>query len=238
MSIADPHCHTVASDGMATPRELIAAALSAAIDLIAVTDHDTMHNVQECVERGGEAGLMVIPGQEVTTAWPAQTHLLAWFLERPIKSGMSLLDTVRAVRDQGGLVIIPHPFMPTYFASCQPGMLRRLIEVEAVDGIEIVHTAPMGRLRQRRLEAFYAQHRQRLGAAIGSSDSHFGGHDLGGALTAFEGQTVADFRAAVESGQTTAARGRPRQVPATLALRQQGRSLVSLPLRRLLGQLP
>src|SRR5579864_2205437 len=125
---ADPHCHTTSSDGMVSPAELVDAAVKAHLDLIAVTDHDTMQSVEEAQQRGEAAGLAVVAGQEVTTAWPAQTHVLGWFLERPVRRGMSLEDTVAAIHDQGGLAIIPHPFMPTYFASIQPGMLRRLLE--------------------------------------------------------------------------------------------------------------
>ncbi|HVB78188.1 MAG TPA: PHP domain-containing protein [Candidatus Nitrosotalea sp.] len=237
MSHADPHCHTLASDGMCSPAELVRAAQARQLDLIAVTDHDTMAAVAECTERGGELGLAVISGQEITTAWPAQTHVLAWYLSRPIRSGMSLADTVRAVHEQGALAVIPHPFMPTYFASCQPGMLLKLLELEPVDAIETLHTAPMGGSRRHQLAAFYEQHRERLGAAVGSSDSHFGGHDLGGALTWFEGQGGDGFRRAVESRSTRPVPGRRRQVPLSLALRQQRRSLLELPLRRLTGQL-
>ena len=63
---------------------------------------------------------------------------MGWFLEKPVKRGMSLEDTVDAIHDQGGLVIIPHPFMPVYFGSIQPYMLRRLIEHHPVDGILLV----------------------------------------------------------------------------------------------------
>jgi hypothetical protein len=159
--------------------------------------------------------------------------MLAWFLERPVRSGMSLRDTVRAIHDAGGLAIVPHPFMPVYFGSIQPGMLRRLLETETVDGIEVVFTAPIGSRRRAVLDRFVAAHRERLGAQIGSSDSHFGAHDLGRVLTAYEG----DFRRAVE-GRTTAPRmGRRRPVPLTAAARQQWRSLVEVPVRRLRGTL-
>ena len=50
--LADPHCHTFASDGMVTPAELVDAAVKAHVDLIAVTDHDTMASVKEAQERG------------------------------------------------------------------------------------------------------------------------------------------------------------------------------------------
>src|SRR5712671_7378324 len=109
MPLADPHCHTTASDGMVTPAELVDAAVNAHVDLIAVTDHDTMASVKEVQERGAAAGLTVVPGQEVTTRGPAQTHLLGWFLDRPIKRGMSLEDSVAAIHDAGGLAIVPHP---------------------------------------------------------------------------------------------------------------------------------
>ena len=198
MSLADPHCHTTASDGMVEPAELVRDALERGLRLIAVCDHDTMANAAEVRARGEAAGLAVVCGEEVTTRWPAQTHVVGWFLERPVRSGMSLEDTVDAIRDQGGLAIIPHPFMPTYFASCQPGMLARLIERHAVDGIELEHTAPTSSGRQRRLADFYNANRDRLGAAIGSSDSHFGRHDLAQALTEFDGESADDFRAAAD----------------------------------------
>jgi predicted metal-dependent phosphoesterase TrpH len=235
---ADPHCHTHASDGMVGPAELVAAACELKLDLIAVTDHDTMACVGETVGLGEAAGLAVVPGQEVTTAWPAQTHVLGWFLERPVRMGMSLADTVAAIHDQGGLAVIPHPFMPTWFASCQEGMLARLIEVHPVDAVEIEHTAPTTAGRRAALHAFYRAHRERLGAAVAGSDSHFGRHDLGRAITEFEGSSADDFRRAVLARTTNPVTGlRQARVPLALVARQQARSLVELPLRRLRGQL-
>jgi len=234
MPIADPHCHTTASDGMVTPSELVAAAVAAGLHLIAVTDHDTMRSVKETQERGHAAGLTVVAGQEITTRWPARTHMMAWFLDRPIKWGMSLDDTVAAVHDQGGLAIVPHPFMPVYFGSIQPDMLRRLIEKHRLDGIEMVFTVPIGARRRRQLDAFYADNRDRLGAAVGGSDCHFGAHDIGSAITEYAG----DFRTAISERTTQPRRIRHAgRLPAALALRQQWRALVDLPLRRSRGQL-
>ena len=230
---ADPHCHTTASDGMVTPAELVAAAVSAGLDLIAVTDHDTMAAVGETVERGAAAGLSVVAGQEVTTKWPARTHIGGWFLGQPIRRGMSLEDTVAAIHDQGGLAIIVHPFMPVYFGSIQPGMLRRLLERHSVDGIEMLSTVPIGARRRKVLDEFYAANRDRLGAAIGASDCHFGGHDIGRAVTEYEG----DFRTAVMHRATRPQRRVRRRVPTGIAVRQQWRALVDLPVRRMRGRL-
>jgi len=231
--LADPHCHTRASDGMVSPKELIEAAIASGLDLIAVTDHDTMAAVDEVQERGAAAGLTVVAGQEVTTRGPAQTHLLGWFLERPVKRGLSLEDSVAAIHDAGGLAIVPHPFMPVYFGSIQPGMLRRLIEKQPVDGIEVMFTVPIGRRRRAVLDAFLAANRERLGAYIGASDCHFGGHDMGRVLTAYEG----DFRAAVVERRTEPRLGKRHAVPRGMAVRQQWRALVEVPVLRLRGRL-
>src|SRR6266704_5978801 len=216
MALADPHCHTLASDGMVTPAELVDAAVRAGLALIAITDHDTMANAREVHERGEAAGLAVVMGQEVTTKGPAQTHILGWFLEKPIKMSMSLADTVAAIHDQGGLVIIPHPFMPVYFGSIQPGMLRRLIERHPVDGIETMFTAPIGTRRRNQLEAFFAQNRDRLGAPVGGSDCHFGGYDMGRVVTEYDG----DFRTAIQKRTTAPRSNRDGDgVPLGMALR-------------------
>jgi hypothetical protein len=219
---------------MVTPAELVDAAVKAHLDLIAVSDHDTMASVKEVQQRGVSVGLSVVAGQEITTKWPAQTHVVGWFLEKPIARGMSLEDTVAAIHDQGGLAIIPHPFMPVYFGSIQPGMLRRLLEHHHVDGIEMMFTVPIGGRRRRQLDEFYDRNQDRLGAAIGGSDCHFGAYDIGRVLTAYEG----DFRTAVKLRATRPQAGREAsRVPIGLALRQQWTSMVRLPLRRLSGQL-
>lgn len=232
--IGDPHCHTISSDGMVTAAQLVDAAVKSHLDLIALTDHDTMDSVQEAQQRGQAAGIVVVPGEEITTRWPGQTHVLGWFLEQPIKRGMSLEDTVGAIHDQGGLAIVPHPFMPVYFGSIQPDMLRRLIEKHRLDGIEMASTVPIGNRRRKELDDFYAKNKERLGAAVGGSDCHFGAHDIGQVVTRYEG----DFRTAVESATTVPQRVRHAGLaPTGTVLRQQWRALVDLPLRRLLGQL-
>jgi hypothetical protein len=219
---------------MVTPAELVEAAVKAKIDLIAVTDHDTMACVWEVQQRGEGAGLTVVAGQEVTTKWPATTHLMGWFLEKPVKRGLTLEDSVAAIHDQGGLAIIPHPFMPVYFGSIQPYMLRRLLDRHHVDGIEMMFTVPVGRRRRRELDSFYAHNKERLGAAIGGSDCHFGARDIGQVLTAYEG----DFKTAVQLRTTRPQAGRKKDpLPVGLVLRQEWRALVELPMRRLLGKL-
>jgi hypothetical protein len=113
-------------------------------------------------------------------------------------------------------------------------MLHRLIEKHQVDGIELMSTVPMGKRRRKELDAFYAENRDRLGAAVGGSDCHLGAYDIASVVTTYEG----DFRTALLQ-RTTAPQRLPKahSAPARLLLRQQWRALVDLPLRRLRGQL-
>src|SRR5258708_25189992 len=140
---------------MVTPAQLVEAAKKANLDLIAVTDHDTMASVEETQKRGEENGLTVIAGQEITTRWPAQTHIMAWFLTHPISRGMSIEDTVKAIHAQRALAIIPHPFMPTSFASIQPDMLQQLIQTHHLHQTDLVFPPPPPPPRRKHPPTFY-----------------------------------------------------------------------------------
>jgi hypothetical protein len=112
-------------------------------------------------------------------------------------------------------------------------MLRRLLDHHHVDGIEMTFTVPIGARRRRELDAFFERNRERLGAAIGASDCHFGKHDIARVVTDYEG----DFRTAVKLRATEPRLVRAREaIPAGLVVRQQWRSLIELPIRRATGR--
>lgn len=236
-SVAETHAHTLASDGMVSPDELVAAAADAGISVLCLTDHDTTAAVDRAIECGAACGVDVVRGEEVTTAWPAGIHIIGLFLGQPVRMGMSVEDTVDAIHDDGGLVVLPHPFMPTYFASISPSRTRRLLEQRQVDGIELRHTAAMLPWAWGTLDDFYARHRDALGAALGAGDSHFGHHDLGRMVTVFPGTGADDLRRAIEAQTTSPRRGlRSEPPPLRMRLAQQRRSLWWLPRERLAGR--
>lgn len=236
LGAAEVHAHTLASDGVVTPEELVAAAADVGINVLAITDHDTTASWERAIAAGVGLGVEVIAGEEVTTRAPAGVHVVGLFLSEPVRMGMTIEDTVDAIHDQGGLAILAHPFMPTFFASIQQGRARRLLETHTVDGIELRHTAPIHGGAVRRLDRFYAAHRERLGAALGAGDSHFGRFDLGRMITTFPGRTAADLRAAIENRTTSPLRGvEPAGPPLSLRIAQQRRSLLWLPNQRRIG---
>jgi hypothetical protein len=97
----------------------------------------------------------------------------------------------------------------------------------------MLSTVPMGSARRKLLKEFFEANRERLGAAIGASDCHFGAGDMGRMLTSYEG----DFRTAVIECTVKPVRGVRRRIPTGIALRQQWRGLIELPMRRLTGRL-
>ncbi len=75
----DLHCHSTASDGKLAPAEVAALAAERGVELLALTDHDTLVGVAEAQAAGAERGLRVMPGIELSARWPrGQCHLLAW----------------------------------------------------------------------------------------------------------------------------------------------------------------
>src|SRR6266702_6353226 len=75
----DLHAHTLASDGSDTPLELVGAAAAAGIEVLAVTDHDSVEGLGQALPAGERAGVEVLAGCEVTGDVEGRVvHLLAY----------------------------------------------------------------------------------------------------------------------------------------------------------------
>ena len=102
---ADFHIHTRYSpDSDMPPKALVAKCTKAGLDCIAVTDHNT---IEGALETARIALFTVIVGEEVKSSGGEITGL---FLKEPIAKDLTPLETVLAIKAQGGLVSIPHPF--------------------------------------------------------------------------------------------------------------------------------
>lgn len=109
----DLHCHTEASADCITPIELIPQrCLEQGIRIQAITDHDEIwgaQEVQKLVRNNPELELEIIVGEEVMTN---MGEIIGLFLNEKIEPGLSPEETVRQIRAQGGLVLLPHGFDP------------------------------------------------------------------------------------------------------------------------------
>ena len=192
---------------MATVPELLAHVEERGdLDVIAVTEHDTLRAGDEARELHGRTAYRfeVVCGMEVTTL---DGHLLALFVDKPIASFQRMEPTLEAIHRQGGIAIVPHP-LSWLTRSVGVNVLDRVAAVRNdgvhFDGIEEYNLSPAGRAtsaKARRLNE------ERLGlASIGSSDAHFLA-SIGSARTEFAGTTAAELRRAIETRATQGAAG-------------------------------
>jgi predicted metal-dependent phosphoesterase TrpH/glycosyltransferase involved in cell wall biosynthesis len=106
---ADLHLHTSWSHDCQIPvEELLDHAQAQGLGAIAVTDHNVFGGALEAVEQARGRNLTVIPGEEVKT--DGEGEVIGLFLREQVPRGMSFGDTVAAIRAQGGIVYLPHPF--------------------------------------------------------------------------------------------------------------------------------
>jgi predicted metal-dependent phosphoesterase TrpH len=127
---ADFHNHTHYSrDSVMSPQAFIDACLRKGLDCVAVTDHDQIEGafvVQKL------APFKVIVGEEVKTS---EGELIGLFLKELVPRGMSPEDTVRCIHEQGGIVIVPHPFDVFRRSVITRQALERIAPtVDAVEG--------------------------------------------------------------------------------------------------------
>ncbi len=162
----DLHMHTDHSPDCATPVEvLLETARDRGLGAIAITDHNEVSGALEARRIAeGMDDLKVIVGEEVKTA--EQGEVIGLFLEEKIPRGMTMAETLAAIRAQGGIVYVPHPF--DRFHSV-PDYEHLLEMVEEIDVLEVFN--PRVALTAFNEEARRFAEKYRIVSGAGS-DSH------------------------------------------------------------------
>jgi predicted metal-dependent phosphoesterase TrpH len=107
--VVDLHTHTSAShDCRVAPEVLLEHAVAEGLGAIAITDHNVFSGAEEVSELARGRDIAVIRGEEVKT--DGQGEVIGLFLKEEIPRGMSFGETIAAIKAQGGLVYLPHPF--------------------------------------------------------------------------------------------------------------------------------
>lgn len=101
---ADLHLHTTASDGRLTPCELVRRAAELQLDVIAITDHDSVEGIQPALEEAQNyPRLTVIPGVEINTDVPkGEVHILGYFINYRDPQFNRALEELRNSRYERG----------------------------------------------------------------------------------------------------------------------------------------
>jgi predicted metal-dependent phosphoesterase TrpH len=127
--VCDLHMHTNWSfDCTVDPADLIMYAEGTGLGAIAVTDHNAFGGALETIELARDHELVVIPGEEVKTE--GQGEVIGLFLQEEIPRGMSFPDTVAAIKEQGGLVYLPHPFDRMHSIPDPATLQRHLADID------------------------------------------------------------------------------------------------------------
>ena len=130
--VADLHMHTSWShDCSIDPAELVDYAEAQGLGAIAVTDHNVFGGALETADYASGRELVVIPGEEVKT--DAQGEVIGLFLEREIPRNLSFADTIAAIREQGGLVYVPHPFDRLHAIPDPRTLHRHLADIDVFE---------------------------------------------------------------------------------------------------------
>ncbi|WP_436931817.1 CehA/McbA family metallohydrolase [Halosimplex halobium] len=197
----DAHVHTDASyDCSTTPERVVDAALAAGLDAVAITDHDAVGGARRAVAAAAGTDLLVVPGVEVSTA---EGHLLALGVDRAPAPDRPFAETATAVREAGGVAVVPHPFQVS-----RHGVRRSVLADCEVDGVETRNAVAVTGYGNRRARQFAAAEGY---PTVGGSDAHRPGL-VGRAFTSvtlpagvdWATMTVADVLAGIRAGTATA----------------------------------
>jgi predicted metal-dependent phosphoesterase TrpH len=198
----DLHCHTSASfDSLADPLAVARAAVTRGLTHLAITDHDRIDGALRARDEA-PAGLTVIVGEEIKTL---DGDLIAVFLDEAVPPGMPATETIEAIRAQGGLVGVPHPFD---HLRGSVGREEGLAKLEAlaplVDWIETYNARVLGGSGNEQAATFAREHGL---PGMSVSDAH-STLEVGVAYTALTGDpsTAEGLLAALSSAQIVAGR--------------------------------
>lgn len=148
----DTHTHCEASPDSRTRVAAQARAIKAAgLDVVAATDHNTIAGALRLRELAD--GFRVIVGEEITTR---EGEIIGLFLEQEVPRGLSAEETMARIHEQGGLVVVPHPFSRNRLYRIRREALDRLRS--RVDAIEVFNAREAFAADNRRAAAYAEEH--------------------------------------------------------------------------------
>lgn len=203
-SAADLHTHTCHSDGRPTPRELLEkVAADGHLQIIAVTDHNTIEGALEAADLAPTYGLICVVGEEVSSS---AGHILGLFLADAVPPALSPEETIAAIHKQGGLAVAPHPFYHPRRPQPVPELptmesVGELIATLPFDAVETINATPFLSGANREAQRYNRAHANR--PELASSDAHIL-DAVGKGYTVFPGETAGDLRRAILAGETVA----------------------------------
>lgn len=159
------HAHTnysrgtkVFYDGVESPETMVKTAKSLGLGALAITDHNTTLGHKDAIAAGKKHGMLIIPGQEVSSK---DGHILGIGVQETIRPGLSVFETVDLIHAQGAVAIAVHPF------DIKHDGLRE--KAKACDVIEIFNGINIDRISNIRCRNFAEKNGMIM---VAGSDAH------------------------------------------------------------------
>src|SRR3989344_8156280 len=159
------HSHThysrgtkVFYDGVESPEAMIKKATELGLGALAITDHNTVLGHKEAMAAGKKHGILVMPGEEVSSK---DGHTLAVGVQEAIRPGLSVFETVDLIRAQGAVAIAVH-----HFDIKHDGLHEK---AKACDAIEIFNGNNVDRISNIRALKFAKKNKM---IEVAGSDAH------------------------------------------------------------------
>lgn len=128
--LVDLHTHSTASDGQYSPSELVKHAKEAGVEVLALTDHDTINGLDEAVAAGEEQRIVVLRGVELGASEDRHMHILGLGFQADCTYLAELCRKLKAGRDERKYRIVDF--------LAQKGISIDLGEVEALAGNDVI----------------------------------------------------------------------------------------------------
>jgi predicted metal-dependent phosphoesterase TrpH len=201
VSRADIHVHSKYSglarlgflrfpESVNEPRDIVKQASLAGLNLVCVTDHNTIHGGLKAKENEKDfPGTEVVVGEEISTR---DGEILGLFLHEEIPKGLNAIETIEQIRAQDGIVVSPHPF------SKHVPALGLKVDMLSIDGLEVLNAGHVDGYSNNKAVQHASSGKWAL---MGGSDSH-SLNTIGCAFTEFEGNGVEDFRRQILAKKT------------------------------------
>lgn len=139
--LADLHTHSTASDGQYAPAQLVDKARNAGLEVLALTDHDTVNGLEEAAQAGQALGLAVLRGVELGASEDRHMHILGLGLWPQCPELETLCRTLKASRDERKYRIVDF--------LAEKGIHIDLAEVEALAGSDVIARPHFARVMVR-----------------------------------------------------------------------------------------
>ena len=128
MNSIDLQIQSAASDGKHAPRDLVQMAKAEQLQIIAITDHDTVEGVEEALKTGGELSVRVIPGIEMSVE-ERGIHILGYGIDYKNSELLVKLEEFRRGRIEGAKKMVENLKNAGFFAEWED------VLKEAVGGV-------------------------------------------------------------------------------------------------------